>query len=94
VSDDGAARRERYGHLPDPVRPDDYAVDVPVFQDDRPAPVHPPAGAPELVAATQIADGTVRPQSIRRPARRAGLIVMAIGLGIAFVPVLLVALFS
>ncbi len=63
----------RYGHLPEHPRPEDLVVEVPAFEDDRPQPEpEPPAGAPELVAATRFAQASHEPPTIRRTQMRAG----------------------
>jgi hypothetical protein len=56
--DEGArVRAERFGHLPERPQPETFVVTVPASEDDAPATTPaPPAAAPELVAATQIAD--------------------------------------
>lgn len=52
------ARAERYGHLPEQADPATFVVEIPAIPDATPQPVAPaPAAAPELIAATQLADG-------------------------------------
>lgn len=47
-----------YSHLPEPVDPSTLSIEIPAFEDDRPQPEPlPPAASPELVAATQVAQG-------------------------------------
>jgi hypothetical protein len=67
-----AARRAKYGALPSGVDPADYVVEVPAIPDDRPEAAPPaPAAAPELIAATQVADGqSARGSLADRIARR------------------------
>ncbi len=51
------ARAERFGHLPERPQPENFVVTVPASDVDAAAPAPaPPAAAPELIAATQIAD--------------------------------------
>jgi hypothetical protein len=72
MAEAAAARRAKYGALPGDVDPADYVVEVPAIPDDRPeAPPAPPAAVPELIAATQIADGqSARGSLADRMARR------------------------
>jgi hypothetical protein len=77
MTDTDRIRHERYGRLPGTPAPDDWSVDVPSFADDRPAPPPtPPAAAPELGAATSVADGSGGPRTIPRPGLRAGLFII------------------
>jgi hypothetical protein len=63
----------RYGQLPERTRHEDLVVEVPAFEDDRPQPEpEPPAGAPELVAATRFAQSSHAAPTIRRTQMRAG----------------------
>ncbi|PZF58228.1 hypothetical protein DEJ23_04865 [Curtobacterium sp. MCSS17_008] len=64
---------QRYGHLPERPRAEDLVVEVPAFEDDRPQPEpEPPAGAPELVAATRFAQTSHEAPTIRRTQLRTG----------------------
>ncbi|WP_423923565.1 hypothetical protein ACPEEZ_05410 [Frigoribacterium sp. 2-23] len=64
----------RYRRLPSEVDPSQYVVEIPSFVDDRPeAAAPPPAAAPELVAATQLAEGYGGRRTIRRTQVRTGL---------------------
>lgn len=75
-----------FTRLPEPVDPTTLSIEVPAFEDDRPQPEPiPPAGAPELVAATQIAQGnggSSVPRTIRRTQIPAGLLIAGVPLGI------------
>lgn len=52
-----AARAARFGKLPEAPDPARFVVEVPAFPDATPQPVEPPsAAAPDLIAATQLAD--------------------------------------
>ncbi|MBT2503869.1 hypothetical protein [Curtobacterium sp. ISL-83] len=74
---------ERYKRLPPVVDPDALVVEVPAFEDDRPAPEPvPPAAAPELVAATQIAQGSGGVRTIRRTQISAALVIAGIPIGV------------
>jgi hypothetical protein len=65
---------EDYRKLPGAPRAEDFVVEVPAFEDDRPQPEPlPPAAAPELVAATQFAQSSHAVPTIRRTQLRAGL---------------------
>lgn len=51
------ARSAKYGALPQQVDPETFVVEIPAIPDDRPEAAPPaPAAAPELIAATEIAD--------------------------------------
>jgi hypothetical protein len=72
----------RFARLPEPPRAEDLVVEVPAFEDDRedPPPV-PPAAAPELVAATQIAQASHR-VTIRRTQIPTGLVLVGVPVAI------------
>lgn len=62
-----------FTRLPDRPRAEDLVVEVPAFEDDRPAPEPaPPAAAPELVAATEFARTSHAAPTIQRTQFRAG----------------------
>jgi len=87
-----------YSRLPEPVDPATLSIEVPAFEDDRPQPEPlPPAAAPELVAATQIAQGSSGrsvPQTIHRTQIPAGLLIAGVPLGILTVLAILEILFT
>lgn len=87
-----------YSRLPEPVDPATLSIEVPAFEDDRPQPEPlPPAAAPELVAATQIAQGSAGrsvPQTIHRTQIPAGLLIAGVPLGILTVLAILEILFT
>jgi len=87
-----------YSHLPEPVNPATLSIEVPAFEDDRPQPEPlPPAGSPELVAATQFAQGNgsdAIPQTIHRTQIPAGLLIAGVPLGILTVLAILEILFT
>jgi hypothetical protein len=93
---DRAPGRDRFRHLPDPVRSDDLVAEVPVdaHVPDVTVPF-PPAGAPEVGAATSIADAhDALGTRIRRTPARVGLVVVGVPLGLALVAAGLVALLA
>jgi hypothetical protein len=74
--------RNQYTQLPPIVQPTDFVVEVPAFEDDRPAPPPiPPAAAPELVAATEFARGAGGPRTIRRTQIPAALLIAGVPIG-------------
>jgi hypothetical protein len=74
--------RNQYTQLPPSVAPTDFVVEVPAFEDDRPAPPPiPPAAAPELVAATEFARGAGGPRTIRRTQIPAALLIAGVPIG-------------
>jgi hypothetical protein len=76
----------RFSHLPDPVDPSRLVVEVPASPDDRPAPEPaPPAAAPELVAATQVAQGSGAPRTMRSSQWTAGLLIAGVPIGVLVV---------
>jgi len=87
-----------YSHLPEPVDPSTLSIEVPAFEDDRPQPEPlPPAGSPELVAATQIAQGNgsdAVPQTIHRTQIPVGLLIAGVPLGILTVLAILDIIFT
>jgi len=87
-----------YSRLPEPVDPSTLSIEVPAFEDDRPQPEPlPPAGSPELVAATQIAQGSggySLPQTIHRTQIPVGLLIAGVPLGILTVLAILEILFT
>ena len=92
----GDEGRSRFTRLPRPVRPSETVVEVPAHEDDRPqTPPEPPAAAPELVAATRIAQSTGGRRTIRRTQVRAGLAIAGVPiLGLAVVAVIEIVLGS
>lgn len=77
-----ASAHPQYKHLPAPIDQSTLFVEVPAFEDDRPAPAPaPPAAAPELVAATQIAEASGGTRIIRRTQVRAGLMIAGVPIG-------------
>ena len=78
MGDSNAGRFER---LPERVDPSDYSMDVPASgptESDEPLP---PAGSPELIAATQLAQASGGLGSRQRPQLRIGLTVLAAVIG-------------
>lgn len=81
-----ANSRSQYEHLPSRIDQSALVVEVPAFEDDRPAPAPaPPAAAPELVAATQIAEASGGMRTIRRTQVRAALMIAGVPIGVLLV---------
>ncbi|KQO59733.1 hypothetical protein [Curtobacterium sp. Leaf261] len=94
---DGEDGRDRYRRLPDLIPRDELVTEVVATQNDRPQPPPvPPAAAPELVAATQIADGQAARSGppMRRVPARIGLWVMGGAVGIVLLVVAGLMLFG
>lgn len=84
-----------YDKLPGRPDPADLVVEVPAFEDDRPAPPPiPPAAAPELVAATEFARGAGGPRTIRRTQIPAALLIAGVPIGIVVVIATVQVLFT
>ncbi|MGO2750661.1 MAG: hypothetical protein ACTIA6_11470 [Pseudoclavibacter sp.] len=75
------SRAGRYESLPERVDPSDYSMDVPVSGPDESNEPLPPAGSPELIAATQLAQASGGLGARRRPQLRIGLTVLAAVIG-------------
>jgi hypothetical protein len=91
---DERTERNRYTQLPPTVDPAAFVVEVPAFEDDRPAPPPiPPAAAPELVAATEFARGVGGPRTIRRTQIPAALVIAGVPIGIVAVIAVVQVLF-
>jgi hypothetical protein len=94
---DGGTGRDRYRHLPDMIPRDELVSEAVATPDDRPQPPPvPPTAAPELVAATQIADGQASRSGppLRRVSARIGLWVMGGAVGILLLVVAGLMLFG
>ncbi|GGL06691.1 hypothetical protein JOE58_001836 [Curtobacterium luteum] len=75
-----------YRQLPGQPRAEDFVVEVPAFEDDRPQPEpEPPAAAPELVAATRFAQSSHAAPTIRRTQLRAGLWIAGVPIAVLVV---------
>lgn len=77
----GDAASGRFERLPERVDPSDYSIDVPASEPASVTEQLPPAGSPELIAATQLAQtsGSIGPR--RRPQMRIGVTVLVAALG-------------
>ncbi|PZE77664.1 hypothetical protein DEI92_01235 [Curtobacterium sp. MCBD17_034] len=85
----------RFAHLPPAVDPAEVVIEIPAFEDDRPAPPPvPPAAAPELVAATQVAQASGGRRTIHRTQVRAGLLIAGVPIAGVVVVALLEILFG
>ncbi len=71
----------RFERLPERVDPSDYSIDVPASDPASVTEQLPPAGSPELIAATQLAQTSSSIGSRRRPQMRIGVTVLAAVLG-------------
>ncbi|PPF45316.1 hypothetical protein C5B85_06955 [Pseudoclavibacter sp. AY1F1] len=71
----------RFERLPERVDPRDYSMDVPASGPEASNEPLPPAGSPELIAATQLAQASGSLSSRRRPQMRIGLTVLATVVG-------------
>lgn len=79
---------ERYKKLPPIVDPRSLVIEIPAFEDDRPAPDPLQSGAvPELEAATQVAQGSGGVRTIRRMQIPVALVIV----GVPMAVVLLIA---
>lgn len=77
---------EQYKHLPPLVDPSSLVIEIPAFEDDRPAPEPAaPAAAPELVAATQMAQGAGGVRTIHRTQIPAALVIAGVPIGAVLV---------
>lgn len=75
------AESGRFQSLPERVDPRDYLIDVPASEPAGVTEQLPPAGSPELIAATQLAQTSSGIGSRRRPQMRIGVTVLAAVLG-------------
>lgn len=75
------SRTGKFQNLPDRVDPSDYSIEVPASTAESSNEPLPPAGSPELVAATQLAQASGSLGSRRRPQMRIGLTVLATVVG-------------
>ncbi|WP_424466584.1 hypothetical protein [Pseudoclavibacter helvolus] len=71
----------RFESLPERVDPREYSMDVPASDPASVLEQLPPAGSPELIAATQLAQASSSLGARRRPQLRIGLTVLAAVVG-------------
>ncbi|MBF4459228.1 hypothetical protein [Pseudoclavibacter sp. VKM Ac-2867] len=77
----GSAVNGRFERLPERVDPSGYTIDVPASDPASVTEQLPPAGSPELIAATQLAQTSSSIGSRRRPQTRIGVTVLVTVLG-------------
>jgi hypothetical protein len=81
----GESNDGRFKKLPDRIEPAQQTVSVPASEDDSTTPPQPPAGVPDLVIATRVADAATMTGLLRRTAGRVALTVVVVAAGLVTV---------